>query len=415
MTQRLLVIDDEVAVCDLVAKVATEFGFDVTAMQNVGGIDADILAGFDILVLDLLMPNTDGIQFLRQYSGSMRMPRLLLMSGLDRRTLESARQLVETKGLEVCDILQKPFRALALQVIFEKHCGHSAAPRQVAALQRAGPVITLTDIDTAIERGELVVHFQPQVALADGRWCGVEALVRWQHPVHGLLYPDSFVALVESSALALAFTEAVIRSAIKGVKALARTAGFTGDLSVNMPPSALTEIMFPERLDSLLVELDFDRKKFILEITETSIPQNLETSLDIQTRLSMRGIRLSIDDFGTGHSSLERLHASPFGELKIDIVFVRRADHDPGARAIIQNAIALSKSLDMKVVAEGVETAQTFAWLKAMGCDVAQGFFISRPQPAEILAGWMFALPQWPNPIESLCSLPSRESMLALA
>ncbi len=362
-------------------------------MNDVSGIDADTLASFDCMVLDLLMPNTDGVQFLRQFSGKSRIPRLLLMSGLDRRTLESARQLAETRGIDVCDVLRKPFRPAELRAIFEKHCSPDIPARPAAPLERAMPVITLPEIATAIENNQLVVYFQPQVSLVDGRWCGVEALIRWQHPVYGLLYPDAFISLVENSALALPFTEAVMRSAISGVKTLEATAGFQGHLSVNVPPTALTEVTFPESLDALLAELDFDRKRFVVEITETSIPTDLEVSQDIQTRLSMRGIRMSIDDFGTGHSSLERLHSSPFSELKIDIVFVRRADADLAARAIIRNAIALGKSLEMESVAEGIETAQTLAWLKSEGCDIGQGYFISRPQPVEVLAGWKFVMP----------------------
>lgn len=389
---RLLVIDDESEVIDLVRMVASDFGFDVTALKSVEGMTEGVLVGFDIVVLDLMMPNTDGIEFLRQFAGLKHLPRFVLMSGLDRRTLDSARLLAETKGIEVIAILRKPFRPSELRAIFDEHSG-SAAARPVAAPRQAPPRFTLPEIADGIARGELAIHFQPQLSLADGRWCGVEALVRWQHPVHGLLHPDAFVETVENSGLALPFTEAVIRHAIAGVKVLARTAGFEGRLSANMPPSALTELAFPERLDSLLEELEFDRKRFCLEITETSIPPNLETSRDILTRLSMRGVRLAIDDFGTGHSGLERLHRSPFEELKIDIAFVRDADQDPAARAITQNAIALGHSLGMEVVAEGVETAQTLAWLTSLGCDIAQGFFICRPQPAEALAEWARATP----------------------
>jgi len=397
MPKRLLVIDDQPGVCNFVAKVAIDFGFDVTKLHDLSGIDINVLAGFDLLVLDLLMPNTDAIEFLRQCSSEMHFPKLILMSGMGRRTLESARQLAQTKGIDVCDILCKPFGLSELRAIFEKNCiGDTQV--QAKASRRAAPVITLDEIATAIKCGELVMHFQPQIMLEDGRWSGVEALVRWQHPVHGLLYPDAFITLVENSELALPFTEAVIRSAIKGVKVLSQTSSFDGDLSVNLPPSALTEVTFPEQLESILAELDFDRKKLILEITETSIAIDPHVAQDIQTRLSMRGIRMSIDDFGTGHSSLERLHGSPFDELKIDIVFVSRADDDLAACAIIQNSIALGHSLQMIVIAEGVETAQTLNWLKSLGCDVAQGYFISRPQPVEALKDWLFAKTQFAEP-----------------
>ncbi len=229
---------------------------------------------------------------------------------------------------------------------------------------------------------------QPKLNLADGSWIGVEALARWQHPVHGLLYPDAFIHIAEGSELALPFTYEVARKAVADCAVMIATMGFDGSLAINIPPSALTEATVPERLLEILSGSHLEPSRLVVEITETSIPIGLALSLDIQTRLRMRGIRLSIDDFGTGHSSLERLHETPFDELKIDMMFVRGAEHNPALKMIAESAVKLGHSLGMVVAAEGVENAEALDWLTRIGCDYAQGYHISRPVPLDALGQW---------------------------
>jgi hypothetical protein len=169
---------------------------------------------------------------------------------------------------------------------------------------------------------------------------------------------------------------------------MAATMGFEGSLSVNVPPSALSDVNVPERLLAILAESGFDQSRLVVEITETSIPSLAALSLDIQTRLRMRGIRLSIDDFGTGHSSMERLHDAPFDELKIDMMFVRGAEDDPALKLIAESAVTLGHSLGMVVAAEGVESADALSWLTRIGCDYAQGYYISPPVDLKALGQW---------------------------
>ena len=387
--KRLLVIDDEVEILGLVERVATTCGFDVTASGDASALEPGSIGSCDVLVLDLMMPNVDGVEVLRGLGGLAHKPAVILMSGLERRMLDSARQLAAAQGVQVAGVLHKPFWPDDLRRVFSKITDAAAAPSAGAGRNASASSISEEEFEAALERGEIVVHFQPQVSLADGSWSGVEALARWQHPVRGLLYPDSFIPMAESGRFALRFTEAVMKRAIVDVRRIRREFGFTGSLSVNMPPTALTDITFPERLLAMLADSGMASGSFVLEVTETSIPQNVAVSLDIETRLKMRGVQLSIDDFGTGHSSLERLHDAPFDELKIDLVFVRNSERDPAARAIIENAIRLGHSLGMKVVAEGVETAGVVHLLRDMGCDIGQGYFISKPVPPEKLGDWL--------------------------
>ena len=390
--RRLLVIDDEPEIGELVVQVAVGLGFEAVAEVDATRLEPAYLERFELVVLDLMMPGVDGIEMLRKFSALGRKPALVLVSGLDQRMLDSARQVAEAQGLRVCETLQKPFRPAALRAVLENMAeGVVEQPAVAEAPRKVAHRFGVADVARAIERGELVMHYQPQLRLTDNHWTGIEALVRWQHPVHGLLYPDAFIALAESVELALPFTEAVMDIALADMRQFIDRAGFTGSISINMPPAALTDVMFPERLLARLLASGVEHTRVIMEVTETSIAENVAISLDIETRLRMRGIRLSIDDFGTGHSNMERLHGAPFDELKIDMVFMRNSDTDPSARAIIRNSVELGHSLGMNVVAEGVETATTFEWLRSLGCDIAQGYFISRPLPPARLEAWAAA------------------------
>jgi EAL domain-containing protein (putative c-di-GMP-specific phosphodiesterase class I) len=390
--RNLLGLDDEPEICQLVETVASDLGFDTASAVDPALVSAGQIADANLLVLDLMMPGTDGIEILRDLNEASHRPDIVLISGLDQRVLDSASNMAKVHGLRVVGVLRKPFRTADLRVLLETYLKGSANPVAPAA-RGVGPQFSLNDVEQALARDEFVVHFQPQVSLADDSWVGVEALARWQHPVYGLLYPSAFISIAESEPLALSFTEHVIRIALRQYNRLALAVGFQGTLSVNMPPTALTDVHFPERLLPLLREQQVPPAAFILEITENSLPESDKVVLDITTRLSMRGVRVSIDDFGTGTSGLERLQDTPFDELKIDMVFVRNAQTGsaPAATAIVESAAALGHRLKMNVVAEGVETRSTIDWLRSVGCDVAQGFEVGRPMAVDDLISWATA------------------------
>lgn len=380
------IIDDEPGIAQLALDVATDCGYNAQIVTS--GVALDAAADVcDVIVLDLLMPGMDGVEVLRGLAAAGSRAQIILMSGMDRRVLESARKVAAMQNLSVAGVLNKPFRPAELRNMFT---GIIATTTNAVDKKVRPPqvVVTVEDLARAIAHDELVMHYQPKLNLADQRWIGVEALVRWQHPVHGLLYPDAFVHIAEGGELALPFTYEVARKAVADCAVMIATMGFEGSLAINIPPSALTEATVPEQLLEIIAGSVLEPSRLVVEITETSIPTGLALSLDIQTRLRMRGIRLSIDDFGTGHSSLERLHETPFDELKIDMMFVRVAEHDPALRLIAESAVTLGHSLGMVVVAEGVENAEALVWLTQIGCDSAQGYHISRPVPLSALGQW---------------------------
>jgi EAL domain-containing protein (putative c-di-GMP-specific phosphodiesterase class I)/CheY-like chemotaxis protein len=381
---RLLVIDDEPGICGFVAEVAELCGYSASAITEHSGISAELDRGADVIVLDLQMPGMDGIEVVRDLARRGSRATVILSSGVDRRILDSAARLATGHGLKLAGRLQKPVRAAELKALLE-----GLLKREPQSPGRAGVPYQpgVEEIRLAIDRDELIVHCQPQVSLEDGRWVGVEALARWQHPIHGLMFPDQFVGSAEQNCLGLALTYRVLEHALRQCAAFQQAAGFSGMLSVNVPAIALYDVTFPEQVVAR-VEQAGGWPHVTFEVTETSVSAELTAALDVLTRLRMKGFGLSIDDFGTGSSGLQRLHQLPFTELKIDMQFVRAAETDAAAKSIVESSIALAKDLGMAVVAEGVENESIWHWLRRRECHVAQGYFVSKPASAEQLAVW---------------------------
>ncbi len=386
VSPRLLVIDDESDMRDLVGDVAGNAGFHC---DRLAAFDEAVLVsegGYDVIVLDLMMPDTDGIEVIRALAEAEVMSTLILVSGVDPRMLQTARRVADTRGLRVGGALSKPFRPKELEHMLQEVLEQGVAAHSHG--RRKMPEFGVAELQTALQRREFVVHYQPQVCLGNGSWCGVEALARWQHPEYGLLFPDAFIHLVETSSLAAPFTFEILHRALKDCTVMGSRAGYTGGISVNVPARALSDVAFADGVFEALAAESFPPERLTLELTETDIPEREETLLDILVRLRMRGVNLSVDDFGTGHSGFERLQNTPFNELKIDMIFVRDKESDETSHAIVQSAIDLGHRLDMKVVAEGVETEFMLQRLKRDGCDVVQGYHVSRPGDLEKLETW---------------------------
>ncbi|MGY1811100.1 EAL domain-containing protein [Blastococcus sp. SYSU D00669] len=249
---------------------------------------------------------------------------------------------------------------------------------------------TLEQLRAALDTEELVPHYQPQLDLRTGTVVGVEALVRWQHPTRGLLTPDVFLPLAEQAGLMRRLAMRVLERSLTDLRAW-RAAGHDLSLAVNLSVSNLQDVALPEQVALLLDTLGVPAAALTLEITEDVLMSDAARTQQVLTGLRALGVRLSIDDYGTGYSSLAYLRALPVHELKLDRSFVRNLTSDPRAAAIVRSTLQLSRDLGMTMVAEGVEDADALAALAAWDCDVAQGFHVARPMPAQQFLAWLVA------------------------
>ena len=243
------------------------------------------------------------------------------------------------------------------------------------------------ELHRAVAEGELVLHYQPKVAMDSGRIVGVEALVRWQHPTRGLLLPGEFIPQAEDDEIIALLTDAVLELALEQ-HGQWRAAGTVMPVAVNIAAGCLYDDAFPDRVAAALVTHQVAGPMLTLEITETSIINDPSEVQAILVRLRDLGVGLSIDDFGTGYSSMEYLQSMPLTELKIDRRFIKDIPGSAGDQAIVQAVLDLGQARHLTVVAVGVENAAALAMLATMGCPVAQGYHLARPLPAADVLRW---------------------------
>ena len=249
-------------------------------------------------------------------------------------------------------------------------------------------LMLMSDLRHAIHDGQFVLYYQPKVDLRTHRTMGVEALLRWKHPVHGLVPPEDFIPLAEQSDLIRQITYWVMDEALLQCRAW-RQAGILLDIAINLSARNLHDAGLPAKVAGLLAKWSLPPSQLTLEITENAIMLDPERALRILERLHSMGVRLSIDDFGTGYSSLVYLKRLPVTQIKIDRSFVIDMISDENDAIIVRSTVDLGHNLGCHVVAEGVETLEILERLKVLGCDFAQGYYLSRPVPAEELTAWL--------------------------
>jgi diguanylate cyclase (GGDEF)-like protein len=237
------------------------------------------------------------------------------------------------------------------------------------------------ELHHAINSGQLEVHYQPKAEVGDAAITGLEALVRWRHPRLGLLGPDEFIPIAEHAGLIRPLTMLVLRHAVSEQRRLAQL-GFPLTVAINLSVRSVLDVDFPDQVAGVLRDVGVEATSLIVEITESSVMADPPRTIGVLGRLSGLGVSISIDDFGTGYSSLSRLKRLPVDEIKIDKSFVGGMLTDDNDAVIVRSTIDLAHNLGLRVVAEGVEDYETWMQLAELGCDLAQGFYVSRPVPA---------------------------------
>jgi EAL domain-containing protein (putative c-di-GMP-specific phosphodiesterase class I)/CheY-like chemotaxis protein len=380
---QLAIIDDEQEICDFIGRVADECGFEVFATTSSSAfLDRVKAIDFNVIILDLHMPGVDGIELLRALAVLGSQAQVLLASGVDSKIMDSAVRLGQERCLDMGGFIHKPIRLQELRQLLR-----GLAPKSEAAKPSLAPAeMTKDDLAQGIDRNELVLHYQPQMDLVSSRIVGVEALIRWQHPSLGLLPPLTFLPLAEATGLIVPMTDWLYSTAIEQASVW-RAQGLPLRMALNLSAKLPFKYDMPDRIAAICDLNDFKLEFVTLELTETAAMDDPVRLIDVFTRLRMKGFHLSIDDFGTAYSSLVQLQRLPFSEMKVDKSFVMTMLESEASRIIVETIVGMARNMRMKSVAEGVESGEVLNALRAMGCDLAQGYFISRPVPAEQIPG----------------------------
>jgi len=372
---RLLVVDDEPAICTVVRRVAEPLGFQVKSLNHSGEFLSTVREFRpSVLVLDLKIPGSDGVRLLQQVEETGVPAQVIVISGMDQRVLNTAEKLGRSRGLSMLGVMQKPLQRSELE------------GRLKEALE-ANRSFGHQDLTSALRDRQFVVHYQPKITRNGSGWRieSAEALVRWMHPEHGLLAPGEFLELVEDYGLINELTEYVMDAALAQV-ADWQAGGLRIGVAVNLSASLVRDLDFPDRVAALLQRHGVSGSSLTIELTESSAMSDPTKAMDIFLRLCVNDVSLSIDDFGTGFSSLKQLYQLPFDELKIDRMFVGGLPGDEEARAIVRATVDMAHALNIKVCAEGVETRSALEYLESVGCDRAQGYLVSPAVAADQFA-----------------------------
>lgn len=389
----IYIVDDEQQHVDLMVEMISIAGLSATGFTSASLFVDHPIANTDIILLDLNMPDMDGIEVMRTLYDKGCMPTYILVSGFDERVLNSAKQFADAKNILVAKKLSKPINTKEFihyisQLQIEVRVAQTSIQSQQKPSSPAKDKLTLNQLKAAISEHQLVLFYQPKLDMSSGNTTGFEALVRLQHPELGLVFPDQFIAMAEENNLISALTYEVFRLATEDYLMFCKT-GIEPLISINISAKDLLDLSMPERFAALAKEKGIPPQSITIELTETAILKSVSDSLDILNRLRMKGFSLSIDDFGTGYSSLVQLYQAPFTELKIDQHFVMRMLEDDEALSIVKICILLAKELKMTSVAEGIESQDIWDKLKELNCDLAQGYFISKPIPVDACCEWV--------------------------
>jgi len=386
---KIYLLDDDSGILSLLNNMVESIGLEAQCFLNGQTFFEQVtqLEQGALLVLDLNMPGMDGIEVMRRLAKITNPPALLLISGHDVGVLHAAEKLGRVHQLNIIASLNKPLRLSVFQQTVQNFCEGNKREVETSPMLEKELVI-VDELRAALKHEQMVLFYQPQINIKTGECASCEALIRWKHPSRGLVFPDEFIQIVEAYGGMELLTNWVIARAVKDALKWQQE-GHAIPISINVSADNIRSLALPEQVSELLKDSKLKPSMITLEVTEGALMGELVTSLDILTRLRLKGVGLSIDDFGTGYSSLALLHKIPFSELKVDQSFVMAMLKDQEACAIVKTCIMLGHELGIKVVAEGVESQAHLKLLADLGCDIAQGYYFSRPVSEPDFIEWL--------------------------
>ncbi len=337
----------------------------------------------DVVFCDLDMPEMDGIEFISHLAEKQLALSVAVVSGMEPSILNTVETMARAYGLQVLGAIVKPLTLQELTTCLGRYVPREKDHSGYVAVKEFTP----EDLKAGLARREFLAFFQPKVSFSTGELLGVEALVRWFRPGHGVVTPIYFIPSIELEGLVVPLTETLLQQTCAYLLAW-QERGLHLDASVNVSMLCLSDVSIADRFNDIVRKADCDPKRITLEVTETEVMSEVAKVLNVLARLRLKGFGLSIDDFGTGYSSLQQLSNVPFTELKIDQSFVKDSPEQPRHRTIVQTSLELARKLNLKTVAEGVETRAEWDLLKSLGCEQAQGYFIARPMPGPQIPDW---------------------------
>jgi len=344
----------------------------------------DTVEPVDVIICDLEMPNMDGMEFIRHLGQTGAQTSIILTSALDKSLISSVETMTRAYGINLLGAIEKPATPSKLVELLNHRT--TSAPTRAAA-----PLTTVSEefIAEAIERGLYEPFFQPKIEIATGKLVGAEALARLRDASGWFVPPDVFIPVLENKGLIDGLTWVMLQRSAEACLAWQNNGlGQDINVSVNLSLKSLADTTLADRLTKTVADTGLQPRHMVLEITESAAMTDVAPCLENLARLRMKGFGLSIDDYGTGYSSMQQLSRIPFSELKIDRSFVTDVALHPQRRVILASSIDMARKLGLKVVAEGVESCADWDRLKELGCTMAQGYFIAKPMPASEFINW---------------------------
>ncbi|HEX6245518.1 MAG TPA: EAL domain-containing response regulator [Polyangiales bacterium] len=336
----------------------------------------------EVLVCDLQTPGMDGIALLHHIAADRLAEAIIIASALDPALICTVEEMARTYGLQVLGAVEKPLTRRKLADMLQRFTG-----RDTAVPTPEPQLMPLAELAEAVEFSQLVPYVQPKVSLSTRKCLGVEALVRWNHPTRGVLCPASFISVAENTPVMHGLTWLMLEKSIAALRSWGKEA-WPLSVSVNFSADVVGRAGVVERIAEVVTRSSLEPANLVVEVTESTLARDAAQLLETLARLRLRGFGLSIDDYGTGYSSMQQLSRISFTELKIDRSFVHGAAQRRHLRTILESSLKLARNLKLKSVAEGVETQEDWELLRELGCDQAQGYFIAKPMRAELFPDW---------------------------